>query len=68
MFQKSMSGLMVWSCLSVCQRYENRLKKKNRDRLRKNGVPSVKENDPILKEKYCLEPLKDKTKDNKAKS
>ena len=68
MFQESMSGLMAWSHLSVHQRYENRLKKKNRNRLRKNGVPSVKENDPILKEKHCLEPLKDKTKDNKAKS
>jgi len=48
MFQESMSGLMVWSRLSVCQRYENRVKKKNRNRLRKNGVPSVKENDPIV--------------------
>ena len=67
-FQESMSGLMAWSRLSVRQRYENRLKKKNRNRLRKNGVPSVKENDPIPKEKHCLEPLKDKTKDNKAKS
>jgi len=29
-------------------------------------VPSVKENDPIPKEKHCLEPLKDnKTKQNK---
>jgi len=37
-------------------------------RLRNNGVPSVKENDPIPKEKHCLEPLKDnKLKDNKAK-
>ena len=53
--------------MSVRQRYENRLKKKNRNRLRKNGMPSVKENDPIPKEKHCLEPLKDKTKDNKAK-
>jgi len=36
--------------------------------LRNNGVPSVKENDPIQKEKHCLEPLKDnKMKDNKAK-
>jgi len=66
-FQESMSGLMAWSHMSVRQRYENRLKKKNRNRLRKNGMPSVKENDPIPKEKHCLEPLKDKTKDNKAK-
>jgi len=57
--------LMAWSRLSVRQRYENRLKKKNRNRLRKNGVPSVKKNDPIPKEKHCLEPLKIKTKDNK---
>jgi len=47
--------------------------KKNGDRLKKsksknNGVPSVKENDPIPKEKHCLEPLKDnKTKDNEVK-
>jgi len=65
MFQESMSGLMVWSHLSVCQRYENRLKKKNRNRLRKNRMPSVKENNPIPKEKHCLEPLKDKTKVDK---
>ena len=52
---------------SVRQRYGNRLKK-NGNRLRNNRVPSVKENDPIPKEKHCLEPLKDnKTKDNKAK-
>jgi len=68
MFQESMSDLMVWSRLSVHERYENRLKKKSRNRLRKNRVPSIKENDPIPKEKHCLEPLKDKTKDNKAKS
>jgi len=60
---------MAWSRLSVRQRYENRLK--NANRLRKsinNKVPSVKENDPIPKEKHCLEPLKDyKTKHTKAK-
>ena len=67
-----MSGLMAWSRLSVRQRQETRLKK-NGDRLKKsksknNGVPSVKENDPIPKEKHCLEPLKDnKTKDNEVK-
>jgi len=62
-----MSGLMAWSRLSVRQRYENR-SKKNGNRLRNNEVPSVKENDPIPKEKHCLEPLKDhKAKDNKAK-
>ena len=61
-----MSGQMAWSRLSVCQRYENRLKK-NANRLRKSGnnrVPSVKENDPIPKEKYCLEPLKDYIRQN----
>jgi len=67
-FQESMLGLMVWSCLFVCQRYENRLKKKNRNRLRKNEVPFVKENDSILKKKHCLELLKYKMKDNKVKS
>ena len=47
-FQESMLGLMAWSRLSIRQRYKNRLKK-NRNRLRNNGVPSVKENDPIPK-------------------
>jgi len=61
-----MSGQMAWSRLSVRQRYENRLKK-NANRLRKSGnnrVPSVKENDPIPKEKHCLEPLKDYIRQN----
>jgi len=47
------------------QRYESR-SKKNGNRLRNNRVPSVKENDPIPKEKHCLEPLKKiNTKDDK---
>jgi len=59
MLQKSMVGSIV------CQRYEHRLKN-NRNRLKNNRVPSIKENDPIPKEKHCLEPLKDnKTKQNK---
>jgi len=59
MLQKSMVGLIVY------QRYEHRLKN-NGNRLKNNGVPSIKENNPIPKEKYCLEPLKDnKTKQNK---
>jgi len=57
---------MAWSrSSSIRQRYEHGLKN-NGNRLRNNGVPSVKENDPIPKEKHCLEPLKDnKTKQNK---